>query len=312
MQVEHCGLYFGRDQIKTAEKHRNAEPFKMAWQALNQPAFEHDALAVAQNYGLRYRFVGDSDNISALPVLDAAMNEYDSSLPYLPMLMRTVTIAQCFEMLRDHPDMSAARTAQWLEWFEAQVSALNQPPEDAVLVEHIWLALLNMAVGVVLERETLFDAGAAGFRQVIDEEVRPQGHMPRVVEGEGGFEAGLIATQGMVLMAEVARQVGVDLWSYSNRGVSVVTAALHPLYYFYFPETWPWGETLEMDATKLTFKRHAGFVEMLHYHVAPLHIGRPAKAITPVLRDIRPIFDLYGGGLTTLTHGVAPRRGLFG
>jgi hypothetical protein len=36
--------------------------------------------------------------------------------------------------------------------------------------------------------------------------------------------------------------------------------------------------------------------------------------LKPLLEDLRPIYDPYGGGLTTLTHGVAlkpQRRGLF-
>jgi hypothetical protein len=36
-----------------------------------------------------------------------------------------------------------------------------------------------------------------------------------------------------------------------------------------------------------------------------------SKLTRPILDDLRPIYDVSGGGLTTLTHAL-PKRGLFG
>jgi hypothetical protein len=57
----------------------------------------------------------------------------------------------------------------------------------------------------------------------------------------------------------------------------------------------------------LLFREHAGFLEIIAEHYKP-----PLKAIQMIHDDLRPIFDPFGGGLTTLTHAPAPRRGLFG
>jgi hypothetical protein len=180
-------------------------------------------------------------------------------------------------------------------------------PEARNVVETIWAALLSIAAGVVLERQPAFEAGAVIYRSVVDHGIRPEGYLPAVVEGDDGFFNLLLAVKGLILMAEAARHVGVDLWGYHNRGVSAVTAGLYPLYFYFYPEKWPWGEPPALEAAQAFVREHAGVLEMLNRQ-----IGRPTKAIDLILKDARPVFDAYGGGPTTLTHAPPPRRGLFG
>jgi hypothetical protein len=184
--------------------------------------------------------------------------------------------------------------------------------------EALLRAALNMAAGIVLEREPIFEAGAQVYRQTIDHSVRPEGFIPRAVQvAEGqGLAHQLLSVAALVLMAEMAQHVGVDLWRYSNRGVSVLTAATYPLYYYFYPEKWPWGTeaeireghtALEQEYATGLFRQHGGFLEMLNGRY-----DKPLRAIRLILKDIRPVVDVYGGGLTTLTHGLPERSGLFG
>ncbi len=62
------------------------------------------------------------------------------------------------------------------------------------------------------------------------------------------------------------------------------------------------------DEAQLLFRRYGGYLEMVNRRTG-------YKDLKPLLEDLRPIYDPHGGGLTTLTHGVAvkpKRRGLFG
>lgn len=311
--IEHYGLYFSAAHVRAARKGRNHPPFKAAYALLNgREAL--DVWSSVQWNALRWRF--SEDNAAAARAADLLTGPLllpvDDDAPYLTEIMHTLLLAQAFEMLRDHPALPPGAQARWLDTFWGRVSALVRPPQDCTFVEAIWSALLRMTAGIVLEREPVFEAGAEVFRAVIDTEVRPQGYMPAAVEDADGFQRFLLAVQGMVLMAEAARHVGVDLWRYHNRGVSVVTAGLYPLDYFHEPERWPWGEALEPEEAQRVFKQHAGYLEILHHQIRPLGLRLPNQVIEKILGELRPVYDLYGGGLTTLTHGVSQRRGLFG
>lgn len=320
-QIKHGGLYLGHDQIAVAEQHRAREPFKAAWELLmgGVPASSDPDdlryLHLLWNSLLAF-FMGDSAGAaSAIHALhDEPLLIYiPPDQPYLLTVSQSLVVAQCFEMLRGHSDWNPEVQTRWLEAFAGLVTELladaNEDGEtiERSFIETIWGGLLAVAAGIVLEDEPLFDAGAAIYRRVIDESIRPQGHIPEVVENPDGFHQLLWAVNGLTLMAEAAAQVGVDLWGYTNRGVSVVTAGLYPLYFYYYAEKWPWGDPLPMEEVQALFRQHSGYLEMLNRH-----IGRPTKAIDLILKEIRPVFDLYDGGLTTLTHAAAPRRGLFG
>lgn len=320
-QIKHDGLYFGREQIVLAEQNRAREPFKAAWELLTNgvpPSPDpDDARYLHMLWNSLFAFFM-GDHAGAASAIHALHDEplliyIPPDQPYLLSISQTLVVAQCFEMLRGHPDWNQAGQAQWLEAFARLVNALlADTDEDGETVERsfietIWGGLLAVAGGIVLEAEPLFESGAAIYRRVIDESIRPQGHIPQVVENPDGFHQLLWAVNGLTLMAEAAAQVGVDLWGYSNRGVSLVTAGLYPLYFYFYAEKWPWGDPIPVEETQTLFRQHSGYLEMLNRH-----IGRPTKAIDLVLKEIRPVFDLYDGGLTTLTHAAAPRRGLFG
>jgi hypothetical protein len=120
-----------------------------------------------------------------------------------------------------------------------------------------------------------------------------------VESGDGlGFYRQIRSVQALVLMAEAAQHAGVNLWDYTVRGVSVMTAVTYVMFYHFRPDKWRWDEGLEAVIPPF-FRKHAGFMEMVNRRD-----NRP-RDIQMLLDDLRPIYDVYGGGLTTLTHGLA-------
>lgn len=302
LKFTHCGLYFTPDHIRDAQKSRDREPLSEAWSLLES---DGQGLAALQRDGLRWRFLDDAaaGESAAQSLSDPALlNAHDDSSAYLDVLAETVALGQCFELVRDQ----IPAQADWLGRFAARVDELNRPGYEIIHLEQLWLALLNITAGVVLEDEARLEAGASVYRQTIDEAVRPEGYIPLAVDGKdgGSFYRQLLSVKALVLMAEAASHVGLDLWDYTSRGVSVTTASAYVIYYFYYPDQWRW-DALETDAGKDLFRQHSGFLEILNRHARP-------KDVKLVLDELRPIWDVTGGGLTSLTHAVPLRRGLFG
>ncbi len=300
----HCGLYFTPDHIHDAQKYRDRAPLSEAW-----PLLEPDAerLAALQRDALRWRFLDDhvAGERAARGLSDGfGMSANDDAADYREQLAETITLAQCFEMLRDYSTFSAQN--EWLNHFASRVDDLNHPPYAMMHVERLWLGLLNLAAGVVLEDETRLEAGAEVYQQTIQNDVRPEGYIPLAVDGKdgGSFQRQMLSVKALVLMAEAASHVDLDLWGYTARGVSVTTASAYLIYYFYYPEQWRW-DALEPDEAKALFRQEGGWLEILNRHARP-------KDLKLVLDELRPINDVTGGGLTTLTHAVPAKRGLFG
>ncbi len=301
----HCGLYFTDVHIRQARRHRAREPQKSAWDFLLEQE-QTGAPAAIQWGGLRYRFDGDeaAGERAALALMEAEPPA-EAAAP-LEAMRAALVQAQNFEMLRDHPASTPARRSRWMESFAEQVMAFDRAASSLSPLESLWSGTLHLAAGIVLEREDWFNQGVENCRRTIDEAVRPEGYLPQAVEGRdgGSLYRQILSTQALALSAEMAAHAGFDLWAYAARGVSVKTACAYLLYYYYYPEKWRWDDGMEAEAPRW-FRQHAGFWEMLN-HRAPL------KNASLMLDELRPVYDPAGGGLTTLSHGSAARRGLFG
>jgi hypothetical protein len=266
--------------------------------------------AGAQWYGLRYRFSDDfRAGESAIHALEKLADNVESEAhTYLDAVFETLVLAQTFEMIREHPSFTADARKQWHEFLAERIATLENSPEKDTHTETLWMALLNLAGGIVLENESLLQSAIGIFKRSVAEDIRPQGHIPKAVEGKdgGNLYRQILSAGALALMAEVASTAGVDLWSYSVRGVSVVTGAMYPIYYFYAPEKWQWDKGISVQEAQNLFRQYGGYLEMLYRRTRH-------KDLKPLLQDLRPIYDPRAGGLTTLTHGVSEkRRGLFG
>lgn len=302
--IEHCGLVFTGEHVRQAREGREREPLKTAWAFLLEQD-QTGGLSAAQWNALRYRFNDDfaAGERAVRMLLDLGLSVTGEPFDRLSAML---ALAQTFEMLRDHPAFEQTTLAAWLETFAARVADFNQGAAALSPLETLWLGTLNIAAGLVLEREDWFKTGTDTYRQTIRDEVRPEGFLPQAVEGKdgGSLLRQLLSVKALVLSAEMADHAGVDLWDYASRGVSVMTACAYLFFYYYYPEKWRWDTLAESEAARL-FRDHGGFLEMVNRRARP-------KDLKLMLDQLRPIYDVTGGGLTTLTHGVPARRGLFG
>jgi hypothetical protein len=295
----HYGLYFTETHVEQARRGRDRAPYQAAWQLLSSRE-PKGIVASAQWNALLYRFSSNQEaGQRALALLTGENSlHFDTQTRYLDRLAMTLTWAQCFEMLRDHPMFAREAQAAWLGHFSDVVAHLNRTVTTGF--RNLWLNAVNLAGGIVLEREALFQTSVEAYRRAVREDIHPEGYIRGAVEaGDGlGFYRQMRSVQALVLMAEAAQHAGVDLWSYAVRGVSVMTAATYVMYYHFRPDKWRWDEGLE-EVIPPFFRKQAGFMEMVNRRE-----NRPGD-LQAALDDLRPIYDVYGGGLTTLTHGVA-------
>lgn len=303
------GLFFTKQHLDTARKNSKREPFKSAF-AFLEAKHDFGLMETAHLDALRYQIHGAKSKTAghrAVETLQSAQLRLPENAAYLDHLRFTVAFIHLVEMLLDHPLLGDQMKQQSIDLLVNQVKHLNQIDHNLPLHEAVWLALVNTAGGVVLQRDDLFQDGVNLYKQVIDTEIHPQGYIQSIVEIKDGYSLHrfLLTLQGLSLIAEAVTNTGTDLWKYHNRGVSLMTAGLYPLYYYFYPEQWKWDAPLPEDETKNLFRHYGSYLEILNFRM-----GRATKAIDLILADLRPVFDIYGGGLTTLTHGV--RRGWFG
>lgn len=301
----HCGLYFTGDHVQEARRMREREPFKTSWTFLLQQE-QAGTLVSAQWNALRYRFNDDliAGKQAARTLLDLDMGEKAGST--FDSLASLLALAQTYEMLRDYPAIEKGERKRWLDDFSAQVTSWKDSRQAMIYPETLWLGALNTAAGIVLERADWLETGAEIYRRTVRDDIRPEGYLPNAVEGKdgGSLYRQLLSVKALVLIAEMASHVGLDLWNYASRGVSVMTACAYLSFYYYYPEKWRWESISEPD-TRHLFREHGGFLEMVNRQARP-------KNVQLILDDLRPIYDMSGGGLTTLSHGIPARRGLLG
>ncbi|MFN8378480.1 MAG: hypothetical protein U0452_07390 [Anaerolineae bacterium] len=305
MQINHYALYFSAEQVASAHNDASLPPFQEAWDALRdrQPAGPLD-------FAFRYRFLDEM--ASAERALGGLLRQANAGLREGSPIKRASTFVmflQAFEMVRDAPILESSERAAWLDYAAAETDALLRVGEQP-LHESLWFNLVRLASAIVLERAEQAQDAAEEFERVIRDEVRPQGHMGRVVGGEdgGSLFRQIDATTALVLTAEAGETIGLPLWEIDVRGVSALTAALLPHYYFYDTRKWKWDRGVDPEGIQSRFHRYGGYLEIANRR-------SPNKDIQVVLEDLRPLNTPLAGGWTTLSHGVVEkkkRRGLFG
>jgi hypothetical protein len=319
---QHCGLFFAESHIQQARDQRDLDPFASVWARLRQHK-PLDLLSLAQWQGLRYRF----DESAEAGERAARILQHDDLMPAHPVsrieaLAAAITQAQVFEMVRDHPAFD--RSLDWMQGYAALVDELNRSAGDELYVEQLWMNLLNLVTAILLEQEEAFYQAVDAFKGVIRHDVHPDGYIRRATQGPQGesLMRMLLAAQALILTAEAASHAGEDLWTFNERRVSALTPMPYLLYYYYYPEKWRWdaeteggaipdapevGHTaLEIDSVQALYRRHGGIWEM-----AQRQTWSQDRQV--LLDEIRPVHDVWSGGLVTLTHGTTvPKRKRFG
>jgi hypothetical protein len=306
MQSTPTGLTFSNTAIETAQGHQTEAPFDAAYEQLVsiQPEAPLKASLVD---GFRYHFLGDSDALEratqAFILNQTGIGLLDSS-GFVDAAAQTFASAQAFQLIRD--SVSEEEQTNWVVAYENLLDSIGKS-ETVMLLDRIWQMTATLVGGVVLQREDQLIAASDRFREIIAEEIHPEGYFPAVVErSEGGaLQRQVMAAKGLVLAAEVASHVGVDLWNYEVRGISAKTAAIYAAAFFEYREQWQWDEAPDKDTHDAFYRANGAFLEFLNRQLRPEVLGT-------TLEQLRPLYDPYGGGFTTLTHAQPPRRGLFG
>lgn len=326
------GLIFTSDHVRAAQAQRSQLPFSAAWDTLTQladdPEISAGSIFRATGQALYWQFLADADaGARAVETLSSfAYSAADADVAGFKCAFAT---AQAIACLLDHPAMTDAARTQILDLWAENAARLNAG--DAVHLR-AWSVLIELCAGILLDQPDRAEMAAAGFRALVDM-VQPHGYVNALVQVRDGNT--LLNTiqmvQALVLAAEVGSHHGFHLWEYEQRGVSVMTAALYPLYYYFYPEKWPWDpkavpEQISVkrlsrrqraaqslsdytpDDVKAFFAEHSTFLELVNRRA-----NGSIRAVTMILDEQRPIVDLLGGGPVTLTHGLPmKRRGLFG
>ena len=286
------GLFHTEADLQLVRENLEREPIRSAL-ALLETA-DADPLVGAHKTALRGQLF---EELEPGYIAADALNEADFVVGGsfdLEGIKRALGWLSVAAMLRDHP----AWDASWRAVIAAGLDGFNETDEA---LRELWRGALAMAAGILLESDEEIERGAAIYRRAVEQQIHPEGFFRGIADindGQQLYEAQVSATGALVLLAEMAGPIGLDLWSYESRAVSVLTAVTYTHFYYFFPEKWRWEVDLRRERTGVIMRREGAFMELVNRR-------SPPQGIEQFLAEQRPLFCAWGGGLTTLTHGLA-------
>ena len=289
------GLFHSEADLQLARESLQREPIRGALARLE--AAEPDPLARACLSALRGQVYGEHE---AGYRAAAALNEAEyirEAGNQLDDIKRSLGWLSLMAMLRGHP----AWQASWRDAISLMLARFDASDDK---LRALWLGALTLAAGILLESENEIEGGAAVYRRAVEQLIHPEGFLKGiadVADAPGRYEAQASGCCALVLLAEMAEPVGLDLWSFESRAVGIFTAATYTHFYYFFPEKWRWEEGLTRQRTRAIMRREGAFMELVNRR-------NPPQGIEQFLAEQRPLFCAWGGGLTTLTHGLAPPK----
>ncbi len=296
------GLFHSAEHLALARDNREREPVASALRLLEKRADE--PLKAAYLAALRYQFLADRPAAEiALELLGKADAPAGAIVGQArcKALLAWLSVAA---LLRQHAAWRALQT-ELMPAYVAAVASLTEPHDP---LEELWQGALRLGTGIVFEHESSARMGAEAYRKAVDHVIHPEGFLKGIVDVDGSQQTSeqtyakqVSGACALTLMAEMAPQAGLDLWSYDNRGVTPVTATTYLLYYYYYPENWRWSENLSAQDTAAAMANEGAFIEMVNRR-------HPLRGVEQLLAELRPMFCASGGGLSTLTHGLAPPK----
>ena len=213
------GLFFGADDLQLARQSRDDPAIRSALDLLEAPMSQPlDAACLA---ALRYQFYGEAESAAvAIQLIQSAELNADLARARdgCKLLMGWLSV---IAMLRQHQSWPALRD-QYRALYAAAIG--NAPAADDPL-DGLWLGALQLAVGVVFGDERALESGADAYRHAVHKVIHPEGYLRGIADipdAADGYAAQVSGTCALVLMAEMAAQTDLDLWSYNNRGVTPV------------------------------------------------------------------------------------------
>ena len=289
------GLFHTEADLRLARANLDKQPIQGALALLETP--QVDPLDSALMAALRGQLLEKpEDGYRAAEALNELKLAPEAD-PELESLKRALGWMSVVAMLRGHPAWQGS-------WLDDIAAWLDQVADTGDPLRELWLGAVTMAAGILLESDERIERGAAVYRRAVDERIHPEGYLKGiadVVDGEQRYEAQVSGLCALVLLAEMAGQVGLNLWDYDSRAVSIATAVAYTHFYYFFPEKWRWEAGLTAERTREVMAAEGAFMELANRR-------NPPQGIEQFLAERRPLFCAWGGGLTSLTHGLAPPK----
>ena len=288
------GLFHSEADLQLARENLAREPIRGALARLGEA--QADRLAQAYLWALRGQLDKETEfghrAADALNKADLAGEGGD-----VEGIKRALAWLSVMAMLRDHAAWEAS-------WRNAIFPMLARFEPSADKLRELWLGALALAAGVLLDSADEIERGAAVYRAAVEQVIHPEGYLKGIADiadAPARYEAQVSGCCALAVMAEMAGNVGLDLWSFESRAVGIFTAATYTHFYYFFPEKWRWEEELTLARTQAVMRREGAFMELVNRR-------NPPQGIEQFLAEQRPLFCAWGGGLTTLTHGLSPPK----
>ena len=288
------GFFHSEADMQLARENLEREPIRGALAGLDMA--QADRLAQAHLWALRGQLYNETEPLyRAADVLNRA--DLAGEGGDLETVKRSLAWLSVVAMLRDHPAWEPS-------WRDAIIPMLSRFEPSADRLRELWLGALTLAAGILLESADEIDRGAAVYRRAVGQLIHPEGYLKGiadVADTPARYEAQVSGCCALAILAEMAEPVGLDLWSFESRAVGIFTAATYTHFYYFFPEKWRWEEGLTLARTRAIMRREGAFMELVNRR-------NPPQGIEQFLVEQRPLFCAWGGGLTTLTHGLSPPK----
>ena len=307
---DNYGLFFGEKELALAREQRAAAPLAAAWAQLARPpalAERSDALhSLALWGGMRYRLLDDAEAGARGATVLRELASDEAASGYERAAGQLLAQAQAWGLLWPLLDKDGlALRALWRERWQG----LPAPEEYD---DRAWSLLLRAVAAHLFQEGEGLAASALEFRERLARDLHPEGYWRPVVGEKMGqarpesFRRQLRTTQAFALLAELAQQGGEALWAAHSRQVSLRTAIAYCAYYHFYPEHWRWeAEPLHEAVAVAAFRQYGAFFELAARRA-------PTRPLPLLLRELRPLFNLYGGGWLTLTHAHSPPKTMSG
>ncbi|XWX04233.1 hypothetical protein VZO05_01505 [Aggregatilineales bacterium SYSU G02658] len=262
---------------------------------LRRPTTPHEEMLI-QAY--RWRFLDDANaGAAATAALFESGYGLTSTETAAEGLRQWTSAVQIADLLHAEPHF-AHQAAAWYQAAHERLTALHQAAGE-YLIDQAWLQLADLIWALRVDDSAARAAALDHLRRIVDE-IHPEGYVKSVLtakESERNFQQMLELAGVLCLAAEAAERANGGLWGYQNRGVGISTAVAYVVSFYFYPQKWRWEGPLEQAFITAEFVQHGAFLEIAARRA-------PLRATDIVLDDLRPMFSLCFGGLTTLTHGA--------
>ena len=113
--------------------------------------------------------------------------------------------------------------------------------------------------------QDLSNASLEDVSRLISVKINPDGTQPFEIRRANSLHYHIYNLYGLVLLARIGDQVGVDLWNYKIHGTGIRKALDFIIPYALGKQTWPYGQIEQLDNNALSFLRGIVCQAVLHY-----------------------------------------------